>query len=60
MAFIKKYRADNGNNPNFQEMADAVGYASKQSISTALERLEKSGRIERITRGNVRLIKATK
>ena len=45
--FIRRYIADNGWAPTYQEIADAVGLKSKSDVGRYLTRLEEKGLIKK-------------
>lgn len=47
LAFIKRHTDQHGSSPSYEEMARAVGMASKSGIHRLLTGLEVRGRIER-------------
>ena len=46
--FIKKYSKKNKFNPTFQEMADNLGYKSKNSITVLIDKLVARGELTKI------------
>lgn len=48
LAFIKAYIADHQRSPSFQEIADAMGYASKGSVYRVMQMLRERGHVDMI------------
>tara|TARA_R110002020_G_scaffold234544_1_gene446617 strand:+ start:1651 stop:1878 length:228 start_codon:yes stop_codon:yes gene_type:complete len=46
--FIRKYSKKNKYNPTFQEMCDALGYKSKNSITVLVNKLAKRGELTKV------------
>lgn len=46
MKFIRAYRAEHGNSPSMQEIADGVGYSTKSSVGRHINILVEAGVLE--------------
>ena len=50
LAFVSKYCEEHGCSPSYQEIADAVGIASKSGVKRLIDGLVERGRLEMMPR----------
>ena len=50
LEFVAKYCAEHGHSPSYQEIADAVGIASKSGVKRLIDGLVERGRLEMLPR----------
>ena len=50
LEFVGKYCAEHGHSPSYQEIADAVGIASKSGVKRLIDGLVERGRLEMMPR----------
>lgn len=50
LAFVTKYCEEHGHSPSYQEIADAVGIASKSGVKRLVDGLVARGRLEMLPR----------
>ena len=50
LEFVTKYCAEHGHSPSYQEIADALGIASKSGVKRLIDGLVERGRLEMLPR----------
>ncbi len=50
IGYLQKYLHDNGHGPTYQQIADALGYASRSTAYVRISDLEDAGYVRRVKR----------